>query len=365
MTQRARSRLRSALVWVAALLFSAVVVEFALRTVFERRFANRFYCCGDDPEPLLCELGMAYRGGFVEFPDAEGGIWRYDPLLGHRLRPNLRGRMYKGGRVSSNAAGARGTTEYPVAHDGRPRILAIGDSFTFGQEVDDHEAWTARLEQLDPQREVINLGGSAYGYDQALLSMREGLAYRPDVVLLGYVWVDRFRNPYEFHCSPKPYFRRVENRYRLANVPVPVAPQMAAQLRRRPLSLMLGQVLWRQYFGTPTRPSSAQEDALSGYLLDEIVRRTREAGARPLFVRLPTDFEVRDRSADPFFNAFCASRGIECLDLLPVMASADDRSGHEFQRVYIRQQHYSPAGNQLVAEAVDAWLRAHPIQPRR
>src|SRR5215813_1725393 len=65
------------------------------------------------------------------------------------------------------------------------RVVAIGDSFTFGWRMDYGHRFTEVLEQLDPSLEVINLGMHAYGTDQELLVYeREGWRYDPDVVLL-------------------------------------------------------------------------------------------------------------------------------------------------------------------------------------
>ena len=47
-------------------------------------------------------------------------------------------------------------------------ILAVGDSFTFGDEVKDDETWPAHLQQLLGRR-VLNAGVSGYGFDQIVL----------------------------------------------------------------------------------------------------------------------------------------------------------------------------------------------------
>ena len=43
--------------------------------------------------------------------------------------------------------------------------MAVGDSFTFGDEVNDGQTWPAQLQQLTGRR-VINGGVSGYGFDQ-------------------------------------------------------------------------------------------------------------------------------------------------------------------------------------------------------
>src|SRR3979411_433104 len=49
-----------------------------------------------------------------------------------------------------------------------PPILAVGDSFTFGDEVNDGQTWPAQLQLLTGRR-VLNGGVSGYGFDQNLI----------------------------------------------------------------------------------------------------------------------------------------------------------------------------------------------------
>ena len=53
------------------------------------------------------------------------------------------------------------------ASPGAP-ILAVGDSFTFGDEVNDGQTWPAQLQLLTGRR-VLNGGVSGYGFDQIVL----------------------------------------------------------------------------------------------------------------------------------------------------------------------------------------------------
>src|SRR5262245_18840382 len=63
----------------------------------------------------------------------------YDPLLGHA--PRGPGTYYMSGwRVTITAAGLRANGR--AAPDGTP-WLAVGDSFTFGDQVSDAETWPA------------------------------------------------------------------------------------------------------------------------------------------------------------------------------------------------------------------------------
>lgn len=65
-------------------------------------------------------------------------------------------------------------------------ILALGDSYTFGQGVQDNEVYTAVMQRiLDPDFNVINLGVSGWGLTQQIRRYYEfGRLYEPRVVIL-------------------------------------------------------------------------------------------------------------------------------------------------------------------------------------
>ena len=92
--------------------------------------------------------------------------------------------------------------------DGIRRILAIGCSFTRGDEVADEETWPAQIDRDRADLEIANMGVGGYGMDQALLRLRrEGWKVEPDEVWLGFMpWAaPRLTNMY------RPALRRWTN----------------------------------------------------------------------------------------------------------------------------------------------------------
>ncbi|MBL8153138.1 MAG: SGNH/GDSL hydrolase family protein [Anaerolineae bacterium] len=91
-------------------------------------------------------------------------------------------------RLQTNSVGLRNTEE---VIDGAYRVLALGDSFTYGYYVHNEEAWPARLEealrqQMNGPVQVLNAGVPGYTVEDELGYLREkGLALQPDVVVLG------------------------------------------------------------------------------------------------------------------------------------------------------------------------------------
>jgi len=96
-------------------------------------------------------------------------------------------------RVVTNALGFRETRAPRAPADGTTRVVAIGDSFTQGYGVEVEERFTNRLERLLEARggrpvEVINLGVPGASPPDYLHHLRTtGLAYEPDVVLIGFM----------------------------------------------------------------------------------------------------------------------------------------------------------------------------------
>ena len=88
-----------------------------------------------------------------------------DPVLGWRYRAG-----YASDDDHLNAQGLRSRHEYAAAPPaGTLRVAAFGDSFVYGNEVTDDDAWTAVLEGGSGGIEVLNYGVGGYGLDQAFL----------------------------------------------------------------------------------------------------------------------------------------------------------------------------------------------------
>jgi hypothetical protein len=99
-----------------------------------------------------------------------------------------------------NAKGMRADRNYPYEKpDGVLRIVALGDSYTVGYEVEAEETFSSVLQRELRRRghfvEVLNTGVSGYSNAEALLYLeRELLRYAPDVVVLSFVGNDLVDN---------------------------------------------------------------------------------------------------------------------------------------------------------------------------
>lgn len=86
------------------------------------------------------------------------------------------------GRIRGWVAGM----EPPPKADGKKRILALGDSVTFGLGVRSADAWPAVLESRLPQVEVFNLAMCGWDIEQSVsLATGELESWQPDLVVWG------------------------------------------------------------------------------------------------------------------------------------------------------------------------------------
>ncbi len=140
---------------------------------------------------LALELGLRVVMG--NFAQSRMLMRSTDPDICLENRPNI-DLTYTGWllrtaptRMRTNALGGRGPAIPP--RDDRLRIIALGDSFTFGQGVEETEAFPQVLERAlgiaGVRAEVLNFGVPGHGQPQAVALLEHRLLdLRPDVVLV-------------------------------------------------------------------------------------------------------------------------------------------------------------------------------------
>ena len=76
----------------------------------------------------------------------------YDPSKGWIPKPNLRDvKAFNDKILNTNSKGLRGKKDFPYAKNKEKlRILILGDSFTFGDEVSDDETYSYYLQEMLP-----------------------------------------------------------------------------------------------------------------------------------------------------------------------------------------------------------------------
>jgi lysophospholipase L1-like esterase len=163
--------------------------------------------------PWLGERWLVHRGNYRRQLAEAGLLGRYydlyewDRFLFFRLRPHrelelidpLAPRLFREATrwtVRTGAAGFRSPDFSPAPEPGRVRVLALGDSSTFGWGVEAEETWPGRLPAAlaretgrPPESfEVLNLGVPGYSTFQGrVLLERVALPLAPELVVWSYL----------------------------------------------------------------------------------------------------------------------------------------------------------------------------------
>jgi hypothetical protein len=299
---------------------------------------------------LLVALELGLRGAAALTGRARGV--RFDADLGWRMLPGVEkhGRFW--GRDEPARTSSRGWREEEFTERPAPgvrRVVALGDSFTFGVSVDRGERFTERLEELLEGVELLNLGVTAYGPDQELRLLEvEALRYRPEVVLMVLFLANDLDDVlYERKNQwPKPIYVPEHGALRF----VPAAQAWDVRLRE---SCYLGEGLFRLL--EPALPRDVFAPALAGVdpaahlaaLLARADAACRAAGAELLAVLVHS--QRRGAAAPPAREAAArealAARGVPFVDTWDVFAAALE----DGRPVYAPDGHWSAEGHLLVA----------------
>ena len=279
---------------------------------------------------------------------------------GWTLKPGLKDVPFRGKAVSSNSKGVRGVQEFAYEKPaGVRRIVVLGDSFTFGEEVGDDETFSHHLQSLIRGSEVLNLGIHGYGHDQMLVYLKEeGLRYRPDIVILGFMPDDMERNVLSFRDYAKPHFRVREGRLEPTTGPIPRPEEtLAAEPFRSKFADLLTMARSRYEWRSGRTQAITRE--LTFAILDEMKTAIESAGARPAFAYLPVYGELPRvdegmTGREKAFFAYCKERGIVSLYVQPAFR-AKARSGVTFKTA----GHWGPLEHLTAAEGLkDALVQA-------
>ena len=324
------------------------------------------------------------------------GVYRASDVVLAELIPNVsaREREHEGEfdyAVQINSLGYR-QAEFNPAKTDQLRIVTIGDSFTFGDGVEEQETWPRALERAlagqAPRRiEVINAGVPGRWVDEYYLELkRRSLPLDPDVVIVGlfigndidgddattHIWseVDERGRPLRIDRPAE----RIERGYRVMRVlkarwrfPVIRNSHVAqlfydggkalAQLWRP--SAIDGETMFAaQYTPETERAVERVED-----LFVAMAELCRAHGAKLLVVMIPTREQVKPELVDGsvprdwekpqrLFAAFFAREGIPYVDLIPVLREA--ASGDPLY--YVFDGHWTARGHAVAAHAIAAHL---------
>ncbi len=297
-----------------------------------------------------------------------------DPELSHVNKPlanvEVRGVDFRY-KVRINSLGFRGDE---LRSSADTRVLLIGDSYTFGQGVDDDETIAVRLQQLLNQSEnvgieVINAGVYAYGALQAKgMAMRHWDTIRPDVVVFTHCGNDfaddlRYKDGrYKRLRAAIPGRRFLRENSALYSVVKPKILSILSSVGIYNMQLRFEEAGEGNLVSDLGAEWQKGRDATCGALL-ELSHICEEREARFFVTSVgfsSTEDGLRLSSDAQTVNEFCAANGIEFLDPRISFPTGMTEPWHNETSV----GHFSPLGNRLFADSLYSELTKRGVFAR-
>src|SRR5579871_1221830 len=327
---------------------------------------------------LFCETALrVWHGAFpfdfghrrVPTAMASGHVrtFRYDSNLGWALRVPLdtpRFHTLEPGIRRNSAA----QTGLRVGH-----ILAVGSSFTLGNEVADEESWPAQVEALIGEP-VDNAAVAGYALDQIVLRAEQLLpASRSRVLLVGLLDTTVEWSGLSINGQPKPFFTVDNGDLALHNSPVPTLDQaVPLEWIRRAFrhSLLVDRMLERiDPGGRNGRRWRAGNDPVDVgcRLLARLRRETDLLKIRTVLVSEARATDVMAGDSRPphlaGVEACARAMGLPIVDTFGAFRAQYKSDPALLRSYYVARRdgalnHFSAIGNRRVAEIVAAALSA-------
>jgi lysophospholipase L1-like esterase len=316
-------------------------------------------------------------------------LYEPDLDLGYRLKPTLGTDDY-GARVDINSRGLR-DREFPFEKDPNTlRILAIGDSWTFGAGVEAFQSWPKILEERlkggPAPVEVMNAGVAGYeAYNEAVYYRRDLSKFEHDIVLVAlypvndvqssprkyernkkmyavHPWVYKF---YEFQKKCL-YLQHVYQTWRIRR-----REAMLARHYARPAEADSGHAFipeqqdWTLFYNDDYQGWTWMKESFRS-----MGETARESGAWGFVILLPDNQDLgrylaRSRPrVVPMIRQAVEDAGLEFLDIGDAFAPFVGREREIALGGTPGATHLNPAGYEIVADAIAHELRARGLTGR-
>jgi lysophospholipase L1-like esterase len=294
-----------------------------------------------------------------------------DSLLPQVHKPGFRGR-WDGTWYEINARGMRGPEYEPRFSADEFRMLAIGDSCTFGKGVLESDSWPRQLERRlaaelgpDARPMVANLGVNGYsGKHYAHLIDEQGPRLRPNVIVVGYN-INDFPNVVSKVDTL--VFRGKQS----------LRSKLPGDLRDALGRTALYRWLRAHYYAMNRERHLRQSELLTSEIKAEvdgerlelereriglIAAGARACGAEVLVFLFPFEGQVYmdqyDRTAVDWLSTVCAEQGVAFVDMVESFR-VEARKEVPMRVLFLHGDRYHPRpeGYSIVAEKVLATLR--------
>ena len=342
-----------------------VLLETGMRII--AFFSPQFLCetFSDPSDSILCQLEPRLSESIKNYNQTTGVnnqniCDKWDSELGWIPKPNCRTPVY-----STNSKGFRGTQEYFLEKDKKikTRIIVLGDSFTWGENNFDNETYPFYLSKLYNENvDVINMGVHGYGPDQFYLYyIREGVKYKPDIVVFGLFLPDIHRTIFRMRDYFKPRFIIINGDLMLdkdsSYIPdIPIALKMSSEIKKKSRSYAFS--YFYELFSKAQRryTSYKYEASLTLKIIDELNKQLKEHKTRLIVLLIPEQ-EMIEKNNDDYYGAIpqitehLEKENIEYINLQSLLKKEYQATG---QSLYMG--HLKPIRNIFVAQELFKYL---------
>lgn len=225
---------------------------------------------------------------------------QYDSLLGWKNIPNtfIPDIFGTNNNLTITADGFRKTPINPANQT--LKTICSGDSFTFGYGVDDAKNWCSLLS--NDYLQTINMGQAGYGLDQTYLwYQRDAENISHTIHIMAFIPDDFDRvSKKEYFGYGKPYFKIKNGKLYNINHPVPINQNLGYFISKN-LEIFnnlhlyqtithIKEIIFKYIYPISNISDSSDPDTIVTALLEDLFHLTRERGATPLIILLPTKY---------------------------------------------------------------------------
>jgi len=204
-------------------------------------------------------------------------------------------------------------------------VVIIGNSYTFGIDADDAEAWPIQLQARDARLNIANLAVGGYGMGQMYLTLRDEIArYQPELVVVAFIDNDLVRSQLTFRDYKKPRYVLRGDDLELTNTPIGAIEDVYEEVKRRHST----KSAWRyvRTFGFVSKVlhklGIGVEDhrPLNTRIVEAMIAACDGVGAEFLLVHLAHSDAIRGPHADEgeeFLRQFVSTHDVRALETRP------------------------------------------------
>lgn len=248
-------------------------------------------------EIFLLKENYPYQDCKQVFQSAEYYLGVFDSQTGWSYKPKIS--YYEkadGYEYHFDEDGIRVRTPNSKVNFEKPRIVFIGDSVTFGEELNYNDTFPSQINHLLGDKfEIINLGVQGYGTDQAMLRLKEHIkGLNPEYVVYTFIPDDKNRNVnydrrlhvkcFEF-AGTKPLFSLEDNQ-----LIQQAFPQKYSDTDRYKLPLFLSHS-W-QNFQEQQQQKNGKDIDLTRELIKEIKNISNQNKAKDYYIYFDTIYDT-------------------------------------------------------------------------